>query len=89
MPVYVITYDLNREIVRPNITKAIKDAYPWARLSESCYAVSTTATSSQIYNKLKPLIDENDNIYVIPLKKPHTGFGPKDVNDWLDRNLTY
>jgi hypothetical protein len=35
------------------------------------------------------MIDENDNLYIITLKKPWTGFGPKDVNKWLENNLQH
>jgi CRISPR/Cas system-associated endoribonuclease Cas2 len=88
MAVRLITYDLNREIVRPNIVKKIKDSYAnWAKLSESSYAVATAESVEQVYNRLKPLLDSNDNLYVVNLTKPWTGFGPKDVNEWLERNL--
>jgi hypothetical protein len=90
MAVFLVTYDLNRETNRPNITKRIRDGYPsWAKLSESSYAISTGNTVDEVHNYLKPVLDSNDNIYIITLKKPYTGFGPKDVNDWLENNLTY
>lgn len=86
--VFLIAYDLNREVTRPPIVKKIKDIGDgWARLSESSYAVSYGGTSSQIFNTLKPMIDENDNLYVITLKKPWDGYGPKDVVEWLNSNL--
>ncbi len=90
MAVYLVTYDLNREVVRPIITGELKKAYPdWARLSESSYAILTNSTPQQVYDRLKPLIDSNDNIYIINLKRPYVGFGPKDVNAWLERNLPW
>jgi len=90
MTAYVVSYDLNREIVRPKIVKELKDAVTsWALLSESSYAVTSALTSEGLYNKLKHLLDDNDQIYIIPLKKPWFGFGPTEVNDWLDSNLSY
>lgn len=86
MSVYIVTYDLNRETSRPNITKKIKE-WDWARLSESSYAIDTTLTVEGVFNALKPLIDANDNLYVITLKKPWTGYGPPDVNEWLEKHL--
>jgi len=88
MAVFLVAYDLNREVVRPNITKAIHDGWNWAKLSESSYAVEAIDAGS-VYEALKPLIDGNDNLYVIPLKKPYVGFGPQEVNDFLDENLTF
>lgn len=86
----LVTYDLNKEEKRPPIVKAIKDiGTSWAKLSESSYAITTSLTPEQVHTKLKPYLDSNDNIYIINLKKPYSGFGPKDVNDWLDKNLPF
>lgn len=90
MAVLLITYDLNREAVRPPIVQKIKEiGNSWAKLSESSYAISYSGTPEQVYRILKPLTDDNDTIYIITLKKPWTGYGPKDVNDWLENNLSY
>lgn len=86
MSVFIVAYDLNREVVRPNIVAEIKKK-PWARLSESSYAIETSETAGQVFTRLRKFIDQNDNIYVIPLVGPYAGFGPKDVNDWLTSNL--
>lgn len=86
MAVLLVTYDLNKEIKRPKIVEAIKK-YSWARLSESSYAIATTETPQTVYNKLTEFLDGDDQIYIINLRKPYWGFGPKDVNDWLDSNL--
>lgn len=87
MTVKLVTYDLNNETARPNIVGDIKAYGSWARLSESCYAVDTTQSVSAIYNQLKKHIDGDDQLYVITLTSPYTGFGPKDVNDWLENRL--
>ena len=87
MAATLITYDLNKETVRPNIVGAIQKFDGWAKLSESSYAVTSNLTPSQIHEKLKPFLDSNDQIYVITLSQPYSGYGPKNVNDWLDNNL--
>lgn len=86
MATYLVTYDLNHEVKRPPIVQKIKE-FSWARLSESSYAISTPMTASQVYNTFKPMLDANDNLYVISLRKPYSGQGPKDVNQWLEQNL--
>lgn len=89
MAVLLVTYDLNTPGKNyEDVLKAIKN-YAWAQLSESSYAINTYDSPQQIFDKLKPLLDKNDNLYVIPLKKPYAGFGPKAVNDWLNTNLSY
>ena len=87
MAAFLVTYDLNKETVRPKIVDEIRK-WPWARLSESSYAVDAISVDA-VYNTLKPLIDDNDNLFVIPLKKPYHGWGPKEVHDWLADKLTY
>ncbi|MFZ3483882.1 hypothetical protein [Sphingomonas sp. 3-13AW] len=88
MSVLLVTYDLNREAVRPNITKRLKEGYPtWAKLSESCYAIKTANTPRQVQDFLRPMLDANDVIYVITLNAPYSGWGPKEVNEWLATNL--
>ncbi len=89
MAVLLVTYDLNKPGKDyDDLLKTIK-SHSWARLSESSYAIQTNQGPQQVINKLKPFIDQNDNLYVINLKKPYAGFGPKDVNDWLDNNLPF
>ena len=88
MAVYIVTYDLNREVVRPNILAEIKQK-TWAKLSESSYAIDTTETAQDVFNRLRPLIDDDDNLFVIPLRKPYAGYGPEAVIQWLDQRLTY
>ncbi|MFM0347785.1 hypothetical protein [Paraburkholderia sp. RL17-347-BIC-D] len=87
MAVLQITYDLRKPGKDyADVLKTIK-TYSWARLSESCYAISTDATAQSVFDRLKPYLDGNDNLYVINLKRPYAGIGPKDVNDWLEKFL--
>lgn len=88
MAVYLVTYDLKKPGQDyTDILKKIHASDSWARLSESSYAIQTSWTEKQLYDYLKPHLDQNDNLYVIALCRPWTGRGPKDVNDWLERNL--
>jgi hypothetical protein len=90
MATYVVTYDLNDEDNRPNITKHLKDGYgTWAKLSESSYAISTTDEPSTVYDYMLPMLDSNDALYVITLKRPYFGQGSEAVNDWLSDELTW
>lgn len=87
MAIYLVTYDLNNPGQRHSqILKAVKE-YPWARLSESSYAIEATASPQQIFNSLSGYLDKNDNLYVIKLTTPYYGQGPQDINDWLANKL--
>ncbi len=88
MPVYIVTYDLNKESKRPPIVEEVRKT-AWARLSESSYAISTNENPNDVYQRFKRLLDDNDTFFVITLKKPYQSWAPKEVNDWLDSQLTY
>lgn len=89
MSVLLVTYDLNSPGQKhAKMLKKIKE-YPWARLSESSYAISTSQSVDQVYETMKTLADDNDNLYVITLHRPYKGYGPKGANKWLEDNLTY
>lgn len=84
MPAFLVTYDLNKEIRRPPIVRRIKAATgAWAKLSESSYAVGGDVTAAGLYAYLAPLFDRNDQLYIIQLTRPWTGYGNKKVNEWL------
>lgn len=89
MPALLVTYDLHDEASRPKIVDAIRAIGSCIRLSESSYAVSTFLTPTQVYTRLKPLLDRNDNLYVIALRRPIDGAGPAGVNKWLSVHLTF
>lgn len=88
MPTFLVTYDLNKETKRPPIVQRIKNATgSWAKLSESSYAVHGNVTARSLYDYLSPLFDGNDQLYVIKLSAPWSGYGGKKVNEWLHSHL--
>ncbi|MDQ3666541.1 MAG: hypothetical protein M3410_08170 [Acidobacteriota bacterium] len=90
MVVLLVTYDLNREgksKVDYNKFYKIRDSYHHVKLSESSYAFNTVESPGFLRDKLREVIDPNDHIYIITLKKPYSGFGPQPTNDWLEKNL--
>lgn len=90
MPVLLVTYDLNKEQGRKPDYEGIRsvlDAYDWAKLSESSYAVATREDPTTLYSKLKPHLDDNDEIVVITLSRPWYGWHSQEVIRWLDERL--
>lgn len=89
MAILLVTYDLSRPgSDRRGLLETIH-SYAWAQLSESSYALKTEQTPQQVFDTLRPFLDPNDNLYVINLKRPYAGFGPGDVNTWLDDKLPF
>ena len=87
MSVLLVTYDLKKPGQDYTDFLAIIRKYPYARLSESSYAIATNEAPKDVYNKLSPHMDKNDQLYVVTLRLPYLGLGPKEVNDWLTKNL--
>lgn len=90
MSVKLITYDLNAQGQKhAEVLTKIKNFGSWARLSESSYAIKSNLTPEQLYQQFKPLIDNNDNLLILTLKKPYQGWADKTVHNWLENQLTY
>tara|TARA_R110002124_G_scaffold165121_2_gene332500 strand:+ start:32949 stop:33215 length:267 start_codon:yes stop_codon:yes gene_type:complete len=87
MGAFIVTYDLNNEVRRPPIVDEVKKSPGWAKLSESCYAISTTETATAVHERFKPMLDADDNFYVVTIRKPIAGWGYKNVNEWLDSHV--
>lgn len=88
MAVYLVTYDLHQPGTNyADVLEQIKKSPGWCQLSESSYAISTSETVGAAYKRIHAKVDDNDTLYVINLRKPYSGRGPKKVNDWLDQHL--
>jgi len=87
MSALLIAYDLNKPGQDYSGFYKVRDSYPYAKLSESSYAISTTEAPAEVYKKLKEYIDKGDRVFIIKLANPWTGFGTQDVFDWLNQNL--
>lgn len=86
MPIYLVTYDLNKETKRPPIVEKVKE-FDWAQLSESSYAISTPLSADEVYKAFQPFLDDNDTFYAITLRGLYAGFGPEEVNQWLESHI--
>jgi len=88
MAVRLITYDPN-EPARDNSAffDVVKGYGPWAKLSESTYAVQTNVTPQRIVERLAKEIEPYDIVSVITLTPPYSILGHEDLNDWLSRKL--
>lgn len=84
MAILLVTYDLNKPGQDYSDFLEKVRTYPYAKLSESSYAIQTSKSPKEIYNELAPNLDENDRIYILTLSMPYIGYGPNDVNEWLD-----
>lgn len=87
MAVLLITYDLHRPGQAYDALIEYIKQHSWVRLSESSYVIDTSSTPQAVRDRIRALTDSNDNLYVIALSSSWSGWGPKDVNDWLSQHL--
>jgi DNA-binding transcriptional regulator LsrR (DeoR family) len=89
MAVYLVTYDLKKPGQDYSGLLAKIRSYAFARLSESSYAIESLESPEAVCTALRRFMDANDTIYVINLKRPYSGYGPQDTNQWLEQKLPY
>jgi hypothetical protein len=85
---YIITYDL----LTPGqdyskLISAIKSYSDYAKISESCWIISTTKSSVQIRDHLTQFIDKNDRIFVAKLTGEAAWKGSLSKTDDVKRVL--
>ena len=90
MAVRIVTYDLNAERRKSDdyhkLLKLIKE-YPWAKLSESSYAIATDKQPKELFEEFSAPLDSNDYLLVLTLNQPWWGTQQQDVMDWLLQSL--
>lgn len=91
MSAVLIAYDLHKLGQRYHeLRTLVKKTFPihWDCL-ESTFIISTTWTTVQVRDVLRPAIDENDELLVVALTPSSwatLGFS-KSCNDWLRTNV--
>ncbi|MFZ5553160.1 MAG: hypothetical protein ACOZCO_08605 [Bacteroidota bacterium] len=84
MSVYLITYDLNK--IGKNyegLLKAIEDYPAWWHYMKNCWLISTNQTYNEVFNKLKPHMDDGDNLLIIEVTKNYIGWLDQKAWDWM------
>ncbi len=84
MSTLLVAYDLNRPGQNyPKILNII-ETYPYARLSESAYAITTSESLKSVFEKLNLVTDPNDNLTVVQLSEGYWwSKHSQPVIDWL------
>lgn len=90
MAVHWVNYDLNKS--GQDYTKLIeylKSHQSWAKPLKSSFFVKTELTAEQLRDGIMAHIDANDSALVVTVTgQSWASFRiPKDVTDWLNKNL--
>lgn len=87
MAVLLVTYNL--KLSGPNNMKLITaiEKFDHTKLTESSYAIATSDSPKRILDVLRPLVDENDLLFVLTLALPAAGHGDAGKIHWLEGNM--
>lgn len=80
---YCITYDLNLSNKNyDGLYDAIKE-FNYFHVMDSVWFIKTSFNSTEIYNKLKSQIDDNDSLFICEITYDRSGWINKKAWDWL------
>jgi len=87
--VYNVSYDLNKTGKDyAGLHGELKNTYEWYHLLESTWVLYTSETAQQIWERLKPHIDDDDNILIAQITSNNSGWLPKVAWPWLSARLS-
>jgi hypothetical protein len=87
MATLLVTYDTKSPwLDYGGLIRAIKK-HSWVRLTDNVYVIHTSVPAEDIFPILRGFLDDSANLYVLTIRKPFSGFGPGNVNEWLAKNL--
>jgi len=90
MAVYLISFEVeNPEETQAPLENTIRSLGDWGRLSPNGYIVHSFETQQAVYDTLAEKTGPQDTLYVLPLRRPWIGKGPKELDQWLEEILPY
>jgi hypothetical protein len=85
MKVLLISYDLKRPPLEyTKLYDIIKESKKWWHYLDSTWLVWTNETPSSLFGKMEKLVDKNDRLLIIEVKKNYYGWLQKEAWDWMD-----
>lgn len=89
MSVYLIGYDLNKQGKDyTGLINEIKKYGTWWHHLDSTWLIKTNETTMSVFQKLKPHVDENDNLIVIEVTKNFTVWLTEEARKWMNENIS-
>lgn len=87
--IYIISYDLkNPGQDYTSLYEAIKSCGDWQHPLESMWFLSTNSSADNIYNIIKPCLDNNDLLFISELNvKNRQGWMAKSCWDWINSHI--
>ena len=88
MAVLLVLHEIQDEQQRAKVVSTLRKRYRISiKLTESACAVHTTLLPVRIFDQLKQFLSSEDRLFVIPISRPYTGYGPRAATEWLSDYL--
>ncbi|WP_339701688.1 CRISPR-associated protein Cas2 [uncultured Roseivirga sp.] len=84
---YIINYDLRNSRDYNGLYEAIKSYGTYAKVLESCWAIVTTQSATQVRDFLLRSMDSDDGIFVVKSGGEAAWQRVLCTDEWLKRNL--
>lgn len=89
MAVYLVSFDLQAPERQESVFRAVIRTGDWGRVSSNTYVIHTPDAIEDVFKTIQPEIQQGDSLYVMPLRRPYQGQGPKELTAWLEEILPY
>ena len=89
MTVYCVSYDLNKS--GQNYTalyEELKKSSSWWHYLDSTWLILTSETVTQLTDRIRKNIDDNDSLLVIKVVRDYGGWLNQEAWDWINANVT-
>lgn len=89
MKVYSVSYDLNSPGQKyENLYQELKNSNSWWHYLDSIWLIRTHETASQLSERIRKHLDNNDSLLVIRVTNEYAGWLPQKAWDWINQNVT-
>ena len=85
--IYIVTYQATNAATGARVLAELKRVAGWAKLTDTSYAITSSRTPQQVYERFEALLGSEDTLYVFTVRRPYYGQGLSEVNEWLSKHL--
>jgi hypothetical protein len=86
MTVYCVSYDLNKPGKKyEDLYKELKNSSDWWHYLDSTWLIYTQESASQLSDRIKRHLDDNDTLIVIRVTRDYAGWLTQDAWDWINK----
>lgn len=89
MAVLLVLHEIQDEERRTKVVSTLKRRHRISiKLTETSFAMHTPTMPVRVYDEVKEHLRAGDQLYVIPICSPYTGYGPRKTTAWLSDYLS-